>query len=167
MTRGNRSGTATCLVAAVVLMGFGWPAPAGSATGRAVAPANGAERRLEVAAKRAYDREAAATRYVHQRPAIVRGVPHRLTVRAFVTPSASHLAGSARRTALGERKAMSPRSPREATVNINPGKATTLAGDGTNASKNGTGTAAEFRDMGGIVVVSGFAYVATTARSAR
>jgi RHS repeat-associated protein len=49
-------------------------------------------------------------------------------------------------------------------VSIYPGKVTTIAGDGINATTNGTGTAAEFRDMAGAVVVGGAtpaAYVAT------
>jgi len=55
----------------------------------------------------------------------------------------------------------------ETNVNIYPGKATTYAGNGTNATVDGTGTSASFKDMGGVEVVrdgSGnpFAYVATT-----
>lgn len=44
---------------------------------------------------------------------------------------------------------------------INPAAVSTLAGSGTNATTDGTGTAASFRDMSGVVVSGGFAYVGT------
>jgi len=44
---------------------------------------------------------------------------------------------------------------------VYPGKVTTFAGNGTNATVDGTGTAASFQAMGGAVVVGGAAYVAT------
>lgn len=48
------------------------------------------------------------------------------------------------------------------TLSINPGAVTTFAGNGTDATADGTGTGASFRDMGGVVVMGNFAYVATT-----
>ncbi|HEX9411374.1 MAG TPA: RHS repeat-associated core domain-containing protein [Actinomycetota bacterium] len=49
------------------------------------------------------------------------------------------------------------------TRNIYPGRATTFAGNGTNATvDNANGLNASFKDMGGTVVVGGYAYVSTT-----
>ncbi len=44
---------------------------------------------------------------------------------------------------------------------LDPAAVTTLAGNGTWATTDGTGAAAEFKDMGGVVVVGGYAYVGT------
>jgi RHS repeat-associated protein len=45
---------------------------------------------------------------------------------------------------------------------INPALVSTLAGSGTNATVDGTGSGVSFKYMGGVVVVGGFAYVGTT-----
>ncbi|HZQ28304.1 MAG TPA: DUF6531 domain-containing protein, partial [Acidimicrobiales bacterium] len=44
---------------------------------------------------------------------------------------------------------------------VSPGAVTTFAGNGTNATTDGTGTAASFQNMGGTVVVGTSAYVGT------
>ena len=44
---------------------------------------------------------------------------------------------------------------------INPASVSTLAGSGTNATVDGTGSGASFTSMGGVVVVGGYAYVGT------
>ena len=48
------------------------------------------------------------------------------------------------------------------TLGILPGWTRTFAGSGTSATVDGTGTAASFKSMEGIVAVNGFAYVAAT-----
>jgi RHS repeat-associated protein len=46
-----------------------------------------------------------------------------------------------------------------AALNVNPGQVTTLAGSGTNADVDGTGSGASFSNLSGPVVVGGYAYV--------
>jgi RHS repeat-associated protein len=48
------------------------------------------------------------------------------------------------------------------TVNISPAAVSTFAGSGTNATVDGTGTAASFKTMGGAVVVGGYSYIGTS-----
>jgi RHS repeat-associated protein len=48
------------------------------------------------------------------------------------------------------------------TVTISPAAVSTLAGSGSNATVDGTGSAASFKTMGGVVVVGGYAYVGTS-----
>ena len=57
--------------------------------------------------------------------------------------------------------AISEAASAEATLDINPAAVSTHAGSGTNATVNGTGTAASFTDMGGVAVTGGHAYLGT------
>ncbi|MGH7180148.1 MAG: hypothetical protein ACREJC_22410, partial [Tepidisphaeraceae bacterium] len=45
-----------------------------------------------------------------------------------------------------------------ATVDLDPGAVTTVAGNGLDATVDGTGASASFRRLGGVVVVGGYAY---------
>ncbi len=47
------------------------------------------------------------------------------------------------------------------TLALNPGAVSSVAGNGLDATVNGTGASASFKAMGGTVVVGGYAYVAT------
>jgi hypothetical protein len=84
--------------------------------------------------------------------ALARGMPHRLSIRAGVEGARRARVKSAFDGA---------RDDRPQTVSINPGRVTTVAGDGTNSNQDGDGAAAEFATMGGVVVLGGYAYVAT------
>jgi RHS repeat-associated protein len=61
---------------------------------------------------------------------------------------------------VGERRT-SAASSSSSDPNINPALVSTLAGSGTNATTDGSGSSASFQQMGGVVVVSGYAYVGT------
>jgi RHS repeat-associated protein len=98
--------------------------------------------------------------------------PRQRRLSSAVMVATSSIAGSTKNTDIGPRLAPSPtqrldqgasRAPnRNLTVDIFPGRVTTFAGDGQVETVDGVGTAARFSDMGGSVVVGGYAYIATT-----
>jgi RHS repeat-associated protein len=77
----------------------------------------------------------------------------------WVNDSGNH---TFRKAVAGSSLPFNQSSLNSANVNIYPGTVSTLAGDGSNGTLDGTGTGAHFSDMGGSVVVGNFAYVATT-----
>ncbi len=87
-------------------------------------------------------------------PCVTRGSGVRTVRRA----TAAAAAGALGLFGLAKRSSASNGSTGPA---LDPAAVTTLAGDGTWATVDGTGTSASFKDMGGVVVVGGYAYVGT------